>query len=149
MKFSSEFGIEITEGVLQLLQNAVNHAGNKLQLSKQIKVGFSTLNNWFGTKSRKGEYITWDQWKPLRDYLAARGEISATDPQWMLPSELRNALETVSAARDDDEARLLQLYRALTPDGQQTALNLMQSLQATLNKAPSGSAASATSANAG
>ena len=146
MKFSSEFGIEITEGVLQLLQKAVTHAGNKLQLSKQIKVGFSTLNNWIGINSRKGQYITWDQWKPLRDYLASRGEIDRADPRWMLPSELRNALETVSAARDDDEARLLQLYRALTPDGQQTALNLMQSLQATLNKAPSGSAPSATSA---
>jgi len=142
MKFSEESGIRITEEVRKLVNHAIEIAGSQNRLHEETKISQVAISYWTGKGNRKGEIITWDQWKPLRDYLAARGKISATDPQWMLPSELRNALETVSAARDDDEARLLQLYRALTPDGQQTALNLMQSLQATLNKAPSGSAAS-------
>ena len=142
MKFSEEFGIFISDEVKKMLNRAIEIAQNRRQLALQLKIGPTTISNWLGASDRKGEFITWEQWKPLRDYLAAHGEIARGDPRWMLPSEMRNALENGDIARNDDEARLLQLYRNLTPDGQQTALNLMQSLQATLNKAPSGSATS-------
>jgi len=142
MKFNKEFGIAINEGIKKALERAIEREGSRFQLAKTIKINNQTIYNWQGQGARQGEFITWEQWKPLRDYLAGHGEIARGDPRWMLPSEMRDALENGDTARNDDEARLLQLYRNLTPDGQQTALNLMQSLQATLNKAPSGSATS-------
>lgn len=144
MKFSEESGIRITKEVRKLVNHAIEIAGSQNRLHEETKINQGSLSFWTGKGNRKGEIITWDQWKPLRDYLAARGEISATDPQWMLPSELRNALETVSAARDDDEARLLQLYRALTPDGQQTAIRLIHSLIPSMGKGQSSGASSST-----
>lgn len=148
MKFTEDFGIPINQEVEELLQKAISHAGNRRQLALQLKIGTTTISNWLGASDRKGQYITWDQWKPLRDYLAAHRALDAADPRWMLPSELRDALQNGDAIRSDDEARLLDLFRALTPDGQQTALNLMQSLQATLNKASPGSVHSAPSSPA-
>jgi len=142
MKFTEDFGILITDEVRKLILLAINKAGNRLQLAKQIGISNQTIYNWQGEGARKGQYITWDQWKPLRDYLAAHRALDASSPRWMLPSELRDTLQNGDAIRSDDEARLLDLFRALTPDGQQTALNILLSLQATLNKAPSGSAAS-------
>ena len=142
MKFSGESGIRITEEVRNLVNRAIEIAGSQNRLHEETKINQGSLSFWTGKGNRKGEIITWDQWKPLRNYLAAHRALDAADPRWMLPSELRDALQNGDAIRSDDEARLLDLFRALTPDGQQTALNILLSLQATLNKAPSGSAAS-------
>ena len=142
MKFSEESGIKITEEVRNLVNHAIEIAGSQNRLHEETKISQVAISYWTGKGNRKGEIITWDQWKPLRNYLAAHRALDAADPRWMLPSELRDALQNGDAIRSDDEARLLDLFRALTPDGQQTALNILLSLQATLNKAPSGSAAS-------
>ena len=142
MKFTEDFGIPINQEVEELLQKAISHAGNRRQLALQLKIGTTTISNWLGASDRKGQYITWDQWKPLRNYLAAHRALDAADPRWMLPSELRDALQNGDAVRSDDEARLLDLFRALTPDGQQTAIRLIHTLIPSMGKGQSSGASS-------
>ncbi|MGN0878729.1 MAG: hypothetical protein ACI4WT_04670 [Oligosphaeraceae bacterium] len=99
MKFSREHGVEIDEAIRQTLTEAAEIAGSRLQLSKQLGIGFSTLNNWYGNNYRKGEYITWEQWKPLREFLGAHGLLDADEPRWLLPSELLSELERLRRER--------------------------------------------------
>lgn len=99
MKFSREHGVEIDDAMHQVLTQAASIAGSRLQLSKQLGIGFSTLNNWYGNNYRKGEYITWEQWKPLREFLEAHGLLDADEPRWLLPSELLSELERLRRER--------------------------------------------------
>lgn len=101
MKFSREHGVEIDDAMHQVLTQAASIAGSRLQLSKQLGIGFSTLNNWYGNNYRKGEYITWEQWKPLREFLEAHGLLDADEPRWLLPSELLAELERLRAERGE------------------------------------------------
>lgn len=89
MKFSTEIGIKITDDVKQLLMEAVSIAGNKRQFSILIHTNEASIGNWLGDSKRGASYITWDKWRPVRDFLAAHNLIDKTSARWMLPSELR------------------------------------------------------------
>lgn len=129
MKFSKDFGIAITEDIKKIIQIASEKAGNAFALSKITNIPQPTISMWMGKGQRKGEFIVWDSWKPLRDYLVSAQIIEENDPQWMLPSEMRQKLEENKRLElADDERQALELFRILNENGRQLALQSLRNL---------------------
>ncbi len=119
MKFSEELGIRIDGEVMELLKKAVEFAGNRRKLAAAVKIGYTTLGNWLGVNEQKGEFITWEQWQPLKNYMVTARLIDGSDPRWMIPSEMRERL--IRLAKDmpvsNDERILVENYRLANEAG--------------------------------
>ncbi len=110
MKFSEELGIKIDSEVMELLKKAIEHAGNRRKLAAAINIGYTTLGNWLGVNEQKGEFITWEQWPAIRNYLVKAMLVDGENPRWMTPSEMR---ESLSSQLSPSERRLLKAYRLM------------------------------------
>ncbi len=112
MKFSAELGIQIDDEIKKTLEKAVSKAGNRRKLSLLLKISYTTLGNWLGKNKQQGEYITWEQWPSIRDYLVANKLLNGSDPRWFTPSEMRTRLlEHPSDNITAEEWKLIQDYR--------------------------------------
>lgn len=90
----SESGIEICDILKGLLFQAKEREGSQYALSVALGVKESNVGRWLGkVKDRQDKSISWEMWRKIRSYLISHGDIDASDPRWMLPSEMRRALE--------------------------------------------------------
>ena len=84
-----ESGIKVDATLKTILQNAIQLAGNQSILSKAVKIDAKSLSAWLGRKKQTASSITWDLWGRIKPWLVAHNLISADDPNYMLPSEMR------------------------------------------------------------
>ena len=112
MKFSAELGIQIDDEIKTTLEKAVLKAGNRRKLCLLLKISYTTLGNWLGINKQQGEFITWEQWPPIRNYLVATQLLNGSDPRWLTPSEMRARLmERPSDNITAEEWKLVLNYR--------------------------------------
>ncbi len=122
MFFTKEHGITIDETVIKMLDSAVKREGSQNQLAVKLNVKPQNLQNWRGNGERKGYYILWDQWEKIKPYFVQNGDVSADDPQWMTPSEMRERIQSTIKggamdALSEEEKTLIQNYRLANEAG--------------------------------
>lgn len=98
MTFSENIGVKIDTEVKNFLLRGVQREGLQSKFARAVGVTAMNLSRWLGETKRNVDYITWDQWDKVRDYLIKNGEIDASDIRWMPPSALRDALASSSAS---------------------------------------------------
>ncbi len=98
MTFSENIGVKIDTEVKNFLLRGVQREGLKSKFARAIGVTAMNLSRWLGETKRNVDYITWDQWDKVRDYLIKNREIDPTDTRWMPPSALRDALASSAAS---------------------------------------------------
>ena len=112
MRFSQNQGIEINNEVRNLLEKAIEREKSQNRLAIKMSIPAQNVQNWRGTGKRVGEYILWDQWERVRQYLVANGDIAAEDPRWMTPAEMRKRLlANTGLSLSDSERKLVEAYR--------------------------------------
>ena len=112
MIFSENLGIKLTEELKSLLVQCKEQEKSQRNLAQKIGVKPPVLQNWLGTGSRKGVYITWDLWEKVRLYLIAHSLINGSDPRWMTPLEMREQLiSNTGVILSKEEQKLIQDYR--------------------------------------
>lgn len=92
MKFTEEFGVKLDSTVKKFLARGIEREGNQSKFARAVGATDYNVSNWLGEGKRKGEFITWDQWVKIREYLIKVGDISPADVLWMPPSVLREIM---------------------------------------------------------
>ncbi len=137
MKYlAEESGLLIDDDIRLILNHAVQLEGKQSKLARAIGVTENCISNWLGKTLKDTASITWDQWKKVRAYLIKVELIDAEDPKWMLPSQMRERLEALSAGAGSggdggDGRRLLYLFGQLNAAGRAALLKTAESLAAT------------------
>jgi SOS-response transcriptional repressor LexA len=85
-------GIQIDTTVKKILLRGIQREGKQSKFARTVGVTEMNLSRWLGETKRKTEFITWDQWDKIRNYLIKEGDISPDDIRWMPPSVLREGM---------------------------------------------------------
>jgi hypothetical protein len=129
MKKVSENGMPIDTQVLNFLNRGVQREGRQSKFARLLGVTEMSLSTWLKKTKIDTSCIAWDQWAKIRTYLVDIGDIQQDDPQWMLPSELRDEVYRLRAITPTGiEAEILPILKTLTPEAQKHILHTVSSL---------------------
>lgn len=128
MKISQESGIKIDEELRKIIGKALEKAGGRVnRLARLSGCKQPSVDRWVGKNQEKSDIISWDAWTSFRDYLVSTGLLKAGDPKWMTPSELLEYVKAI-APMDENESRLLILFRSLNEGGKSLAIQTLENM---------------------
>ena len=118
MIFFKESGIALTEDIKKDIQDGIKNYKNPHAFAAAWGIPWSSFNYMLGKGGRTRKQIEWNAWPPVRRYLESIGRIRKGDTDWLVPSELRDAMKSKSPdVLTEDERAFVHLLRTLNDVG--------------------------------
>ena len=99
MRFSQEMGVILTNEIKKMIREGIAREGSYTLFAQACKVPKASIGFWIGEGKRQSVCIPWDSWMGVRACLAHHGLLNASEPRWLLPSELLSELERLRRER--------------------------------------------------